>query len=357
MNCIINSGPGVGKCSAASLDRLANAASRISHLNKLLAQIGFILLGFTLHGFLLAADAFPLKTVRIVAPFAAGGARDLFARTVAQKLNEIWRQPVIVENRAGGGGSIGTAYVAQAAPDGYTLLFGTASGIAVAPNIMPKLPYDPIKNFVPIIETAFLAQVLSTHPALPVKSVKQLVALAKARPGELMFGSAGMGSASHMAMALFQSVAKIALLHIPYKGTGPAMIDLLGGHLALMFDTTPTTLPQMRAGKLNSLAISSLQRSPLLPQIPTISESGYPGFETLVWFGLFAPAGLSGELVKQINEDTIRALDTPQTRERLASQGMVMVLGSPADFSKRVTGDVSKWRKVIQEGGFKVDGG
>ena len=302
-----------------------------------------------------AADTYPSKTVRMVVPFAAGGSTDLLARNVAQRLNEAWKQPVIVDNRAGGGGIVGSDHVAKSPADGYTLLVGTVTTHAVAATLYPKLPYDPQRNFAPITEFAYIPQLLSVHPSLPVKSVKELVALAKARPGALDFGTAGAGSASHMAMELFKSMAKINLVHIPYKGTGPAMIDLLGGHLSLMFDVIMTSLPHMKAGKLRTLGVSSLQRSAIVPDVPTVAESGYSGFEALVWFGLFAPAGTPAGVVREIQEETARALNTPKMREILASQGLVVVASRPADFGARVVSEIAKWRKVIQEAGIKLD--
>jgi len=196
---------------------------------------------------------------------------------------------------------------------------------------------------------------LSVHPSLPVKSVKELVALARTHPGELNYGTAGTGSTSHMAMELFQSVAKIRMTHVPYKGTGPAMIELIGGHLSLMFDVIMTSLPHVQTGKLRTLALSSLRRSPVAPQVPTIAESGYPGFEAIVWFGLFAPAGTPPEIVRKVSEDTARALALPAMRELLASQGADIVASSPAAFTTRVNSEIVKWRKVIQDAGIKPE--
>lgn len=302
-----------------------------------------------------AADVYPAKTVRIVVPFAAGGSTDLLARNVAQRLNEVWKQPVIVDNRAGGGGIVGSEFVARAAPDGYTLLLGTNTTNAVAASLYAKLPYDVQRDFVPITEIATIPQLLSVHPSVPVKSLKELVALAKARPSELNYGTAGTGSASHMAMELFQSMAKIRMVHVPYKGTGPALIELLGGHLSLMFDVIMTSLPHVQSGKLRTLAVSSLKRSPTAPGVPTVAESGYPGFEAMVWFGLFAPAGAPPEAVRKVSEETARALNTPAMREILASQGLEIIGSNPASFGTKVNSEVAKWRKVIREAGIKPE--
>jgi tripartite-type tricarboxylate transporter receptor subunit TctC len=296
-----------------------------------------------------AEAAYPSKLVRVVVPFAAGGSTDLLARNIAQRLNEAWKQPVIVENRVGGAGIVGSELVAKSPPDGYTLLIGTVTTHAVAATLYKKLPYDVQKSFAPITEFSYTAQLLSVHPSIPTKSVKELVALAGARPGALNYGSAGNGTTSQMAMELFKSVAKIDVVHVPYKGTGPAMTDLLGGHIALMFDVIMTSLPHMQSGKLRTIGISSLKRDPLAPDVPTIAESGYPGYEALVWFGLFAPAGTPAEIVRSIQEEIARALATPKMRELLASQGLVVVASTPTEFAARVGSEVVKWRKVIQD--------
>jgi tripartite-type tricarboxylate transporter receptor subunit TctC len=316
--------------------------------------IASLLLALIVAGGAWAAD-YPVKGVRIVVPFAAGGSTDLLARNVAQRLNEAWKQPVIIDNRAGGGGITGSEQVMKSAPDGYTLLVGTVTTHAVSASLYRKLPFDPQRDFTPITEFASIPQLLSVHPSLPVRSVKELVALVKTRPNELNYGTAGAGSASHMAMELFQSMAKIKLVHVPYKGTGPALIELLGGHLGLMFDVIMTSLPHLQTGKLRSLGVSSLKRSSITPDVPTIAESGYPGYEAMVWFGLFAPAGTPPDVVRKVNEDVARALNTPKMREILASQGLEVVASSPADFANRVGSEISKWRKVIQEAGIKLD--
>ena len=318
-------------------------------------RIAVFLLGLFAAASAHAADAYPAKTVRIVVAFAAGGSTDLLARNIAQRLNEMWKTPVIVDNRAGGGGIVGSDNVAKSAPDGYTMLFGTNTTNAVAASRYAKLPFDPARDFVPITEVAIIPQMLSVHPSIPARTVKELVALAKSHPGALNFGTAGTGSTSHMAMELFQSVAQIKLTHVPYKGTGPAMIELLGGHLSLMFDVIMTSLPHVQAGKLRTLAVSSLQRAPITPQVPTIAESGYPGFEAIVWFGFFAPAGTSPEIVKKISEDTARILAIPAMRELLAAQGAEIVASTPAAFATRVSGEIVKWRKVIQDAGIKPE--
>ena len=302
-------------------------------------RLSAIVLWVSACGLAAAADVYPAKTVRIVVAFAAGGSTDLLARSVAQRLGETWKQSVIVDNRA----------------DGYTLLLGTNTTNAVSASLYAKLPFDPQRDFAAITEIATIPQMLSVHPSIPVKSLKELIALAKARPGELNFGTAGTGSTSHMAMELFQSVAKIKMTHVPYKGTGPAMIELIGGHLSLMFDVIMTSLPHVQSGKLRTLALSSLQRSSITPQVPTIAESGYPGFEAIVWFGLFAPTGTPPDIIKKVGEDTARILATPAMRELLASQGADIVASTPTVFTTRVNAEIVKWRKVIQDAGIKPE--
>ena len=302
-----------------------------------------------------AADAYPAKTVRIVVAFAAGGSTDLLARSVAQRLSEAWKQSVIVDNRAGGGGIVGSDYVAKAPADGYTLLLGTNTTNAVSASLYAKLPFDPQRDFAAITEIATIPQMLSVHPSIPARSLKDLVVLARTHPNALNYGTAGTGSTSHMAMELFQSVAKIKMVHVPYKGTGPALIELLGGHLSLMFDVIMTSLPHVQTGKLRTLALSSLQRSATAPQVPTVAESGYPGFEAIVWFGLFAPAGAPPEIIRKVSEETARVLATPNMRELLAGQGADIVASTPAVFAGRVSNEIVKWRKVIQDAGIKPE--
>jgi tripartite-type tricarboxylate transporter receptor subunit TctC len=301
-----------------------------------------------------AADVYPTKLVKIVVPFAAGGSTDLLTRSVAQQLNEAWKRPVVVENRAGGGGMVGSEYVVKSPPDGYVLLLGTNTTHAAAATLYAKLPYDLRRDFAPITEIASIPLILSVHPSIPVTSVNELVVLAKAQPGQLNFGG-GTGAAAHMAMALFESMAKIDMVHVPYKGSGPAMIDLLGGHLSLGFDAVMTTLPYAQTGKLRMLAVSSLKRSAVAPQVPTMAESGYPGYEAILCFGLFAPAGTPPDIVKKINEETGRSVATPRMRELLASQGLEIVASSPAEFTARVDREIVKWRKVILDAGIKLE--
>jgi tripartite-type tricarboxylate transporter receptor subunit TctC len=302
-----------------------------------------------------AAESYPAKPVRIVVPFAAGGSTDILARAIAQRLNEAMRSPVIVDNRPGGGGVVGAEHAAKAATDGYTLFMGTNTTIAVAPHLYSRLPYDPLRDFVPISEIAYNPQFLDVHPSIPVRNVKELIALARARPGELNFGSAGQGSTAHMAMELFRSMAKVNFVHVPYKGTGPALIDLVGGHLSLMFDVVLTTLPHMKAGKVRVLGVSSLERVQVAPEVPTIAESGLPGYEALVWFGLFVPAGTPGEIVARLSNEVAAIVRHPKLRETFRLQGLTPVGSSSAEFAARARKEHELWGRVIREAGIKLD--
>jgi tripartite-type tricarboxylate transporter receptor subunit TctC len=302
-----------------------------------------------------AADSFPAKPIRIVVPFAAGGSTDILARNIAQRLNESLRSPVIVDNRPGGGGVVGADHVAKAAGDGYTLLMGTNTTIAVAPHLYSKLPYNPLRDFAPLTEIAYNPQFLDAHPSIPVRNVKELIGLARGRPGQLNYGSAGQGSTSHMAMELFKSMAKVDLVHVPYKGTGPALIDLLGGHLPLMFDVVLTTLPHMKAGKLRVLGVSSLQRAEVAPEVPTIAESGLPGFEALVWFGLLCPAGTPADIVNRLSKELGSIVREPKLRETFTVQGLTAVGSSAAEFAAKIKREHELWGNVVRSAKIKVE--
>jgi len=303
----------------------------------------------------LAAESYPAKPVRIVVPFAAGGSTDILARSIAQRLSESMRSPVIVENRPGGAAVVGADHVAKSAPDGYTLLMGTNTTHAVAPHLYSKLPYNPLRDFVPISEVAYNPQFLDVHPSIPVRNVKALIALASARPGQLNYGTAGQGTTAHMAMELFRSMAGVDMVHVPYKGTGPALNDLLGGHLSLMFDVVLTTLPHMKSGKIRVLGVSSSQRVDVAPEVPTIAESGLPGYEALVWFGLFVPAGTPGDIVTRLSSEVGKIVRHPKLTEAFRLQGLTPVGSSSADFTTRVRKEYELWGKVVRDAGIKLD--
>jgi tripartite-type tricarboxylate transporter receptor subunit TctC len=302
-----------------------------------------------------AAQAYPTKPVRMVVPFPAGGATDIVGRLIAQKLSEAWRQQVFVDNRAGAGGTIGSDVAARAPADGYTILMGTSSTHAIAPSLYSKLPYDPVRDFAPITLVASATVLLAVHPSVPAKNVRELIALAKKQPNALSFASSGTGGISHLIGEHFKSLAGIQMLHVPYKGDTPALIDLTAGQVSLMFGTAVSFLPHVKAGRLNALAVTNPKRSPTLPKIPTISESGLPGFEALQWFGLFAPAGTPKEVISKLHGEIVKSLQLPDVQERLTGLGADVVGNTPEEFAAFLKADAAKWAKVVKESGAKIE--
>ena len=292
-------------------------------------------------------QAWPAKPVRMVVAFAPGGGTDIVGRIIAQKLTHTWPQPVVIDNRPGAGSTIGTEIVAKSPPDGYTLQAVSMSH-ALNAALFKKLPYDSIADFAPVVLAARAPNVLVSHPALPVKNVKELIALAKAQPGKIAYSSSGTGGVSHLTLELFRSVAHIDLLHVPYKGAGPAMTALLSGEAQLMMATTPVALGQMKAKRVRALAISSLKRSTLAPDIPTIAECGFPGFEADTWYGVIAPAAIAPVLVKRINADVNQVLKASDVRAQLAEQGAEPAGGTPEQFGAFLTSEVKRWTQVIR---------
>lgn len=302
-----------------------------------------------------AQDAFPNTVVKLVVPFPAGGSTDLLARSLADRLAAQWKQPVIVENRGGASGIIASSFVAKARPDGYTLLLGTVSTHAYAPSLYPsKLTYDVQRSFAPISEVARVPYLLSVNKSLPINSLADFVAYAKARPGQVTFG-ASPGSTLHMAMELLSVRAKIKLMHIPYKGSSQTMTDMIGGQIQAMMDVVPTAYPFMQAGKIRTLAVTSPTRSPLAPQVPTVAESGYPGFDADAWYGLFAPAGTPPNIVNKISEDVRRALSEPELKQRLEAGGFTVVGSTPSALATRQSDDILRWRKIIKDANIVVE--
>jgi len=299
--------------------------------------------------------AYPTKPVRLVVPFPPGGATDTIARAVAQKLGETWGQSFVVDNRPGAGGNIGTELVARAAPDGYTLEMGTVGTHAINASLYSKLPFDHVKDFAPIILVAGVPNVLEVTPSLPVNSVQELIAYAKANPGKLNFASSGNGTSIHLSGELFKVMTGVQMTHVPYKGSAPALQDLIAGQVQLMFDNLPPSLPQIKAGKLRALAVTSATRAPALPDVPTVAESGLPGFEASSWFGLLAPAGTPPALIAKINAEVLAWLASPEGKEKLASIGANPAGGSPEDFARHIQAETAKWAKVVKESGAKVD--
>ena len=292
------------------------------------------------------AQIYPAKPVRMIVPFAAGGGTDIVARTMAPKLSEVFGQSFVVENRAGANANIGMDLAAKSPADGYTLSF-TSSSLAINPSLYKKLTYDPVKDFAPITLATLIPFILVTHPSVPVNTLRQLVTFAAARPRQLSYASSGAGNATHLSMALFERMAKLELVHVPYKGTGQGIIDLMGGHVQLMFGSIPSTMPQVRAGKLRLLAISSAKRSAVLPNTPTVAESGVAGYELTSWYGALAPAGTPAAIVNRLNSEMVKVLHHPEVKSRLTDEGAEPVGNSPQQFAAFILSERSKYAEVV----------
>ena len=301
------------------------------------------------------AQAWPTKPIRMILPFPPGGTTDILGRVAAQKLSEALGQQVVPDNRPGAAGNIGTEFVAKAPPDGYTLVTAPGSTLTIHPSLYSKLGFDPLRDFAPVTILAAVPNALVVHPSLPVRNVKDLIALAKAKPGQLNYASTGAGQSTHLSMELFKTMARVNIVHVPYKGSAPAVTDLLGGHVLLMFDNMPSALPHVKAGKLRAVAVSTLKRSPVAPDIPTVAESGLPGFEVSVWFGVLAPAKTPQPVVERLNQILVKALHTAEVRERLSTQGAEPIANTPDQFTQQMKHDIAKWAKVVKDADIKLD--
>ncbi|HVR48360.1 MAG TPA: tripartite tricarboxylate transporter substrate binding protein [Pseudorhodoferax sp.] len=295
------------------------------------------------------------KTMRIVVPFPPGGSTDLLARRIGEKLAAALGQTVIVENRAGAGGTVGADYVAKSAPDGMTLLMGVTGSNAIAQALYPKLPYDVVRDFAPVSMVVSSPLVVTVNPAVPARTLAEFIALAKARPGAISFGSAGNGTSMHLTGEMFKQVTKTAMVHIPYRGSAGMLQDLMGGQIEASFGDLLVVMPQLEAGKLRALAVTSRQRHPMLPQVPTVAESGYPGFEALSWQGLFAPSATPPELVARISAEVNKAIKTPEIAEFFSSRGFLIDGTTPAAFKAFIAAEVKKWTPIVQASGAKAD--
>ncbi|HEX5129310.1 MAG TPA: tripartite tricarboxylate transporter substrate binding protein [Usitatibacter sp.] len=300
-----------------------------------------------------AQESYPSKPVRIIVPYPAGGVADLLPRTVGAKLSEKWKQPVVVENKPGASGNIGMAEGARAEPDGYTLVLAPTGNLTVNQFLFRQMPFDVTKDFTPITVLATSPNVLVVHPSVPVKSFKELIAYAKANPGKLNFSSPGSGSGAHLAGELLNVEAGIKAVHVPYKGMAPAVSDLVGGQVQMMFAGISTALPHIRAGKLVALAIASPQRSPQLPDVPTVAESGFPGFDVTSWYGVVVRAGTPPAIVKKLHADMAEALAAPDVKEKLASLGLDPLGNSPEAFAKMIATESRKWSDIVQKANIK----
>ena len=300
------------------------------------------------------AQAYPARTIRMVVPYPAGGGGDLLARPLAQSLTESLGQQVIVENRGGAGGNLGMEFVAKSAPDGYTLVLALTAQYAVNPSLYPKLPYDPVKDYAPIALVVRNPYVISVHPALPVKSVKELIALAKARKGQLVFSSAGNGSGAHLCGEMMKTMARIDVVHVPYKGAAPAMTDLIAGQVQFSFLAWRSSGPQVKSGRLRALAVSTANRSPALPDLPAIAET-LPGYDLPVWYAVAAPAGTPREIVTRLNAEILRVLATPDFRQRMEADAAEPIGGTPEQFGNYIRSEIAKYAKVVKDSGAKIE--
>jgi tripartite-type tricarboxylate transporter receptor subunit TctC len=300
------------------------------------------------------AQTYPTKPIRMIIPFPPGGNTDIIARALASRMQEVLGQPFVIENRGGAGGTIGTEVVARAAPDGYTIGFVSAAH-SFNPALLAKLPYDSIKDFTPIGIAADVPTMFVAHPSLPVKSIKELVALAKRYPGKLNYATSGAGTVGHLAMELMTSAAGLSMVHIPYKGSGQAITDAVAGHVTLMAASMPVFVSQVQAGKLRPLGVTSAKRSPAMPGVPTIAEQGFPGFEVSSAFGMLGPAGLPPAVVKTLNTALVKALQDPTVRERLSSQGAEPIGSTPEAYDQHIRSEIARWQKVVQKLGIKQE--
>lgn len=305
---------------------------------------------------LACAQAYPQKPIQFMVPFPAAGAGDIFARTVAQKLTAALGQQVVVVNRPGANGIIGTEQVAKAPPDGYTILMGTTAPMVLNPSLYARLPYDTLKDFAPVTQGTLYQYILIVHPSVPARSVAELVKLARSRPGQLQYGSSGNGGSNHLAGEMFKRAAHIDILHVPFKGSAPALADTLAGQISMMFDTIVTTVPQLKAGKVRALAVTGEKRAPQAPDIPTLMEVGYTGYKVTAWQSIFAPAGTPRAIIDRLYQETVKALMMPDVIDRLATQGgNEIVASTPEEFNKVIKEELATYAKVIKDANIRVE--
>jgi tripartite-type tricarboxylate transporter receptor subunit TctC len=303
----------------------------------------------------LHAQSYPSKPVRIIVPFAAGGGTDVVARAIGVKLGEALGQPFVVDNRAGAAGAIGAELAAKSAFDGYTLLMGSSGPIVLNPSLQPKLPYDPARDFVPVSLITIMPFLMVVHPSLPARTVKELIALARSRPGQLNYASPGSGSSTHLAMELFKAMARVEIVHVPYKGVAPASTDLISGQVQLLAGDLSTLMPHVASGRMRALAVTGAARSPLVPGVPTLAETGVAGYEASGWFGMLAPAGISQDIVRRLNAEIVKAMQSDDLRKRLSTLGGELAGGTPEQFGEHLRREWSKWGKLIRTLGLKAD--
>jgi tripartite-type tricarboxylate transporter receptor subunit TctC len=303
----------------------------------------------------LAQTAYPVKPIRVVVPFAAGGPTDVVIRIMGPRLSELLGQQIIVENRGGAGGATGTELVAKSAPDGYTLLAGTIGGLAVSPTLNPRLGYNTLRDLAPITQTVNVAYVVALHPSVPAKSMKELIALSRARPGKLNYGTAGTGTGPHLAGELLNMMAGVSLVHVPYKGSAPAQTALMSGEVDLTFENTLIVLPHVKAGRLRPIAASGAQRLKLMPELPTVAESGLPGYSASGWYGMLAPVAVPRDIIARLNTEFTRVLRTADVADRLNSMAAEPAPGTPDQFSAFIRSEIEKWARVVKAANMKAD--
>jgi tripartite-type tricarboxylate transporter receptor subunit TctC len=302
-----------------------------------------------------AAQPFPVKPLKIIVPFSPGGATDVLARLFGQELSKAWGQPVVVENKPGAGGHIGAEMGAKAAPDGHTLLLVAAGFMAVSPALYAKLPFDPVRDYAPITLFVNAPLMLVVHPSVPAKSVREFIELAKAQPGKMTIGNGGTGTAQHLGGEYFGSTAGIDVIHVPYKGSAPATVDLLSGQVNAMLDNMVTLIPHVKSGRLRALGVSALKRAPNMPEVPTIAETALPGFETGTWYGIVAPAGTSPEVVAKLNAELVRIAKTPEVTGKLTDMGLITVGNTPEQFSAMIKSEIAKYATIVRQAGIKAE--
>jgi tripartite-type tricarboxylate transporter receptor subunit TctC len=325
--------------------------SRRQLIAALLTCLAFLAMGTTPA----LAQTYPTKPIRLIVPFPAGGIADVFGRIIGAKLSDAWGQPVLVENRPGAGGNIGADLVAKAPADGYTLLMGSIGTQAVNVSLFRNMPYDPVKDFTPVALVLEAESLLAVHPSVGANTPAELIAIARAQPGKLSYGSAGVGTASHLAGELFNSMARVNIAHIPYKGNVPAITDLLAGQTQMVFATMPTVLPHVKAGKLKGVAVLGLNRSAAAPEVPTLAESGLAGFEVNNWIGVFGPAGLPPAVTAKLNAGILEVMRSPEVRQRMLAEGARFTATTPEQFAAFVAAETAKWGKLIREVGIRAD--
>ena len=301
------------------------------------------------------AQPYPSKPIRIIVPFTPGGSTDIVARVVGQKLGEALGAQVVIDNRPGAAGNIGVELAAKSAPDGYTLVMGHIGTMAVNPSLYAKLPYDPIRDFAPISLAAMVPNMLVVHPSLPVKSVEELIALSRSRPGQLNYGSSGAGGTPYLACEYFKMMAKLDIVQIPYKGAAPMIVDLIGGQISLTITGIPPLLPHVKAGKLRPLAVATSKRLPLLPDLPTIAEAALPGYEATSWYGVLAPAATPKEIITRLNTEIVKGIASPDTAERLAGEGAQPTSSTPEQFGAFIKSEIARWAKVMKAAGVTAE--